>query len=88
MREDDTAVIHTLICRSWRTRLSKRNHPKVSDVPREAQSGLLRNKVIPKTVAAVLAFLLGNHRLIEAVERGLAIGLGALMPTMMVDLRV
>lgn len=64
------------------------NHAKVSNVPREGQRGLLRTETIPKTVTTVLAFFLGNHRLIEAVERGFAIGLGTLMPTMMVNLRV
>ena len=48
-----------------------------------------RGGTIPETVTTVLALVLGNgHRLLEAVEGGLGIGLRALMAGMMVDLRV
>jgi uncharacterized membrane protein (GlpM family) len=43
---------------------------------------------IPKAVATELAFILGDHRLIEAVERGLGVGLWTLMAYMLVYLRV
>lgn len=44
-------------------------------------------KYPPKTVATELAFILGDHRLVEAVEGGLAVGLWALMAYMTVYLR-
>jgi hypothetical protein len=45
-------------------------------------------KYTPEAVATELAFILRDHRLIEAVERGLGIGLWALMAYMLIYLRV
>ena len=43
---------------------------------------------IPEAVATELAFILGDHRFVEAVERGLGVGLRALMAYMLIYLRV
>jgi hypothetical protein len=43
---------------------------------------------IPETVATELAFIFRDHRLIEAVERGLSVGLWALVAYMLIYLRV
>lgn len=64
------------------------SHTRVSNMMSRPGTVYLELESIPETVTAELALVLGDGRLVEAVEGGLAIGLRALMAHVRVDLWV